>query len=69
MKKQNQNNLVESLLYLFSFLFGIIICKFFEVPDLSFSKTIDLSNLLSILSPIIVALIFYKYLDKRKNWK
>lgn len=60
---------VKILVIFLSILLGFVIAKFFQVPSLTLSTQIDGVAVASLLISIVIAAIFYLFLDKEKEDK
>lgn len=61
------NNVIKIAFCICLILVGIVIGKFLDFPYFEISKTIDLTNILSILVTILLAILITVFFDKKKN--
>lgn len=61
------NNIIKIVFCICLVLLGILIGKYIDFPYFEISKSIDLTNLLSILVTILLAILITVFFDKRKN--
>jgi len=65
--KNLKNKLINSGIYLSLFAIGFIVAKFYNFPYFEISKSIDLTNVLSLVVTILLAILITTFFEKKNN--
>ncbi len=65
--KNLKNKLIQAGIYLSCIAFGYVITRFFEIPHFEISKTIDVSNVLTLIVTAWLAILITTVFEKQNN--
>ena len=65
--KNSKNRLVQGGIYLISIAFGYAIARFFDIPYFEVEKSIDISNIITLIVTVWLAILITTVFEKQNN--